>query len=141
MTEGRKDDTGKLRFDLIPVRPLEEVARVYTIGAAKYDDRNWENGLSWGRVFAALMRHAWAWWRRERLDQTDGQHHLASVVWCALALMEYEETHQELDDRSWQEINPHPLRPLDGSGMDEGGTPPFIGKVGLLRKTPDSGCP
>ena len=99
MSEGRKDDTGKLRFDLLPVRPLEEVARVYTIGAAKYADRNWEHGLSWGRVFAAMMRHAWAFWRRERTDAVDGQHHLASVVWCAMALMEYERTHPELDDR------------------------------------------
>ena len=98
-TGGRKDDEDKLRFDLIPARPLEQVARVYTIGARKYDDRNWEKGLSWGRVFAAMMRHAWAWWRGETFDVTDGQHHLASVAWCALALMEYEQTHQELDDR------------------------------------------
>ena len=96
---GVKYDEGKLRFDLLPVRPLEEVARVYTIGAKKYADRNWEKGLQWGRVFAAMMRHAWAWWRGEKHDPKDGQHHLASVAWCALALMEYEETHQELDDR------------------------------------------
>lgn len=88
-----------MRFDLILVRPLEEVARVYTIGAAKYADRNWELGLSWGRVFSAIMRHAWAWWRGERTDPKDGQHHLASVAWCALALMEYERTHPEKDDR------------------------------------------
>jgi hypothetical protein len=100
MTEGRKDDIGKLRFDLLPVRPLMQVAEVYTIGAAKYADRNWEKGLKWGRVFAAMMRHAWRWWGGEVRDPVDGQHHLASVVWCALALMEYEVTHPELDDRN-----------------------------------------
>ena len=98
--EGRKNDTGKLRFDLIPVRPLEKVAEVYTIGATKYDDNNWRKGLKWGRVFAAMMRHAWAWMRGETHDPVDGQHHLASVVWCALTLMEYEVTHPELDDRA-----------------------------------------
>ena len=97
--EGRKSDTGKLRFDLLPVRPLAEVARVYTIGAGKYGDRNWENGLTWGRVFAAMLRHAWKWWGGERYDLEDGQHHLASVAWCALALMEYEVTCPKLDDR------------------------------------------
>lgn len=97
--EAFKNDNGKLRFDLIPAAPLEEVARVYTIGAGKYADRNWELGLQWGRVFAALMRHAWKWWRGERFDLKDGQHHLASVAWCALALMEFEHTHPELDDR------------------------------------------
>lgn len=99
MAEGRKFDEGKLRWDLLPVEPLEKVAEVYTIGARKYDDRNWENGLKWGRVFRALLSHAFKWWKGEKYDTEDGQHHLASVVWCALALMEYERTHPELDDR------------------------------------------
>lgn len=62
-------------------------------------DRNWEKGLKWGRVFAAMERHAWAWWNGEQLDPVDKQHHLASVAWCAFTLMEYEKTHPELDDR------------------------------------------
>ncbi len=99
MSEGRKDDSGKLRYDLIPVGPLQKLAEVYTIGAKKYDDRNWEGGLTWGRVFGALCRHAFAWWGGEILDPVDGQHHLSSVAWCAFALMQYEETHPELDDR------------------------------------------
>src|SRR5882757_9406224 len=100
MAEGIKLDEGKLRFDLLPVKSLERLAEVYTIGAKKYTDRNWEKGLKWGRVFAAMMRHSWKWWRGETFDAVDGQHHLASVAWCAFALMEYELTHPELDDRS-----------------------------------------
>lgn len=96
---GRKDDGGKLRFDLLPIGPLCELARVYTIGAGKYEDRNWEKGIAYNRVYAAMLRHATAWWGGERDDQEDGQHHLASVAWCALALMEYERTHPELDNR------------------------------------------
>ena len=101
-SEGRKNDTNKLRYDLIPPGPLALLAEVYTIGAKKYDDRNWEKGIKWGRIFAALMRHAWAWWRGEKNDSVDGQHHLASVAWCAFALMEYEKTHTEFDDRGNQ---------------------------------------
>ena len=96
---GIKHDAGKLRYDLLPVKPLSELVKVYTIGAAKYSDRNWEQGLEWGRVFAAMMRHGWDWWGGERYDPKDRQHHLASVAWAALTLMEYEETHPELDDR------------------------------------------
>jgi len=102
-SEGRKNDTDsdKLRYDLFP-QSLGEVAYVYTIGAQKYEDRNWENGIKWGRVFRAMMQHAWAWWwggtRHEK-----GMHHLASVAWCALALMEYEHTHPEMDDRKVRE--------------------------------------
>ncbi len=96
---GYKLDKGKARWDLFPVGPLTQVAELYAMGAKKYSDRNWEAGMTWGRVFAAMLRHAWKWWGGERDDPVDGQHHLASVVWCALALMEYETTHKELDDR------------------------------------------
>ena len=103
MSEGRKDDIGKLRYDLIPVYPLRRLAEVYTIGSKKYDDRNWEKGLKWGRVYAAMQRHATAFWNGEDLDPEDRQHHLASVAWCAFALMEYQITHPELDDRNKNE--------------------------------------
>lgn len=96
---GRKDDSGKLRYDLIPPS-LAEVAKVYTLGGLKYGDRNWEKGIVWSRIFAAMIRHSWAWWWGEECDQKDGQKHLASVAWCALALMHYSTTHPELDDRT-----------------------------------------
>jgi len=99
---GRKDDNGKSRFDLVPVRPLFYIADVFTRGAGKYEDHNWRKGLAWHRVFGALMRHALAWWAGEKLDLADGQHHLASVAWCSMVLMEYELTHPELDDRVCQ---------------------------------------
>jgi hypothetical protein len=98
--EGVKKDHGKLRYDLIPPEGMEELARVYTIGASKYADRNWELGIKWGRVFGALLRHAFAWARGESHDPVDGQHHLASVAWCALALITYEQRGMsEFDDR------------------------------------------
>jgi len=90
MHEAKKDDTGKLRYDLIPWYPMQELARVYTIGANKYGDYNWRKGMKWGRIVGALFRHFWAWIRGEVYDLADGQHHLASVLWCAVTLMEYE---------------------------------------------------
>lgn len=99
MADGVKYDSGKLRFDLIPPKPLQEVVRVFTIGAGKYGERNWEKGIEWSRIFSAMQRHAWAWWSGEDNDPVDGQSHLASVAWCALVLMEYSYTHPELDNR------------------------------------------
>ena len=87
---GIKYDKEKLRLDLLPVDALEELARVYTMGAKKYGDRNWEQGLSYMRVVGALLRHLFAWIRGETYDKEDGQRHLASVVWNALALLTYE---------------------------------------------------
>ncbi len=99
---GVKYDQDKQRWDLLP-RSIDEVILVYTEGAKKYTDRNWEKGLSWSRIYGAMLRHTFAWWfggtRHER-----GMHHLGSVAWCALALMEYERTHPELDDRPKDEV-------------------------------------
>lgn len=98
---GYKNDIGKERFDLIPFGPLFELAKVYTMGATKYDDWNWAKGLAYSRVFAAMMRHAWKFWRGEEFDP-DGQHHLDSVAWCAFALREYQlhaGRYKEFDDR------------------------------------------
>jgi len=98
--EGRKDDIGKPRYDLIPPDALELVAEVFKIGGVKYGDRNWEKGMAWGRVFRALMSHAWKWWRGETYDQEDGQHHLSSVVWCGLVLLAYDLRKLGTDDRN-----------------------------------------
>lgn len=96
---GRKDDAGKARYDLIPPEALEALALLYGTGAQRYGDRNWEKGMSYGRPFAAMMRHAWAWWRGEKFDPKDGQHHLSSVAWNAFTLYMYELRQIGKDDR------------------------------------------
>ena len=100
MTEGRKDDSSKLRYDLIPPYALEALAHVYTIGATKYGDDNYLHGMDWSRVGGALMRHYEAWREGEPEDQEDGQLHLASVAWCAFTLMVYDYYGIGNDDRA-----------------------------------------
>lgn len=106
--DSSKKDTGKARYDLIPPEPLDALAELYGIGAAKYADRGWESGMKWGRIFAAMMRHSWKWWRGEKYDPVDGQHHLTAVAWCAFALYTYETRKDGEDDRSRR---PVPLSP------------------------------
>lgn len=103
---GLKQDAGKNRLDLLPVGPLLKVGEVYTIGSKKYDDRNWEKGIAWSRCYGAMLRHIFKWWSGESIDKQDGQHHLASVVFYAFALMEYEDTHAEMDDRPKKQATP-----------------------------------
>ncbi len=99
--EPKKFDGSKLRFDLIPTYPLARLAEVYTIGAKKYGDRNWEGGLKFTRLIAAMERHLLALKAGEDYDQADGQHHAASVAWGAFALMFFEgaDNPDNLDDR------------------------------------------
>jgi hypothetical protein len=102
----RKDYGKDSGFWLIPRRPLIALAKVYAIGAAKYAPRGWEAGMEWSRVVDPLFRHLLKWMTGEKYDPVDGQHHLASVAWAALTLMEYETTHPELDDLARDRIAP-----------------------------------
>jgi hypothetical protein len=87
------------RYDLIPAAPLRQVAHHYGVGARKYAERNWERGYDWSLSFAALQRHAWAFWNGETIDEETGSNHMAAVAFHALALIEFCRTHPELDDR------------------------------------------
>lgn len=88
-SEGLKFDDTKARYDLLPPHALDKVVEAYTFGASKYEDWNWSLGMNWLRIFGAMMRHAWAWRRGEKVT-SDGLHPLASVAWCAMTLIEYE---------------------------------------------------
>lgn len=94
-----KHDADKPRYDLIPPEALDGLARMYALGAKKYADRNWEKGFKWSRVFAAMMRHSWAWFRGEDYCPQDGQHHLLSVLFCAMALYTFVARKAGEDDR------------------------------------------
>ncbi len=121
MSEGTKNDEGKLRFDLIPPRPLMLLAKVYTTGAKKYDDRNWEKGISWGRIYGAIQRHLWKFWNGEMMDKETGVPHLINAAWGCFTLTEYMFTHTEGDDRqklrqTWEEYK----KKVDSFLLDDG---------------------
>lgn len=86
-------------FSLIPVGPLSTLAELYSVGAKKYDKHNWRNGYEWSKSYSALQRHANAFWSGEDNDSETGLPHMASVIFHAMALMEFAETHPLYDDR------------------------------------------
>jgi hypothetical protein len=100
---------GKVRHDLVPPFPLEELAKVYTYGCIKYDDDNWRKGMKWRKnVIGSLKRHLEKWIRGEKLDEESNCHHLAMVIWQCCCLMEYERCGVGQDDR-----NPYDLTLMD----------------------------
>jgi hypothetical protein len=71
---GVKKDEGKPRFGLLPYDVLAAISRILTQGAKKYDDRNWELGIEYERVFSGVQRHLTEWWNAN-LNGTDGINH------------------------------------------------------------------
>ena len=98
-TEGVKFDNGKVRLELLPPELLFAIGTILTFGAIKYTDRNWELGMKWSRVFGAMMRHMWAWWRGENKDPETGYSHLWHAGACLAFLIAYEEREKGEDDR------------------------------------------
>jgi hypothetical protein len=99
MDQAMKFDDEKVRMELIPPELMEAVGTILTFGAKKYADRNWEQGMSWSRVFGALMRHMWAWWRGQNLDPETKKSHLWHAACCIAFLITYEQREVGTDDR------------------------------------------
>lgn len=88
--ESKKNDRidGKLRWDLMPLDCLNEIARVYTSGANKYGENTWQyldNGYE--RYKGALLRHLYEDSIGNDTDEDTGCIHLAQVAWNAIAML------------------------------------------------------
>lgn len=97
--DGVKFDQGKTRVDLVPVEVIETLADVYALGAKKYSDWNWKKGMKWSRIFGAVIRHLYKFYRGMRFDLEDKHEHLAAALWGVATLMEYQRLNIGEDDR------------------------------------------
>jgi hypothetical protein len=93
-------------MDLLPPRPLVEIAQVLTDGAARYGEYNWTKGLKFSRLKAAMERHLLAWWAGEDLDPDSGKPHLAHLGCELLFAMDLRHTMPEMDDRPVGKVAP-----------------------------------
>lgn len=96
---GGQKGTKPERFELIPAQALQELARVYGFGAAKYSDWNYLKGYNWSLSIGALQRHLALWVLGEEVDEESGLSHLAHVAWHAFTLQTYQLHHLGTDDR------------------------------------------
>lgn len=99
MSEGLRYNEGKIRYDLMHSFAKEQLAKVFTMGAKKYAERNWEKGMAWSKVLASLHRHLEAIERGEDYDAESGLLHAAHVEWNAHALCAYYKIYPQGDDR------------------------------------------
>lgn len=89
----RSTEANDVRFDLIPQRMLERVAKVMKNGAVKYGEHNWTKGFKWSVCINHLARHLYLYLTGDKTED-----HLAHMV-CNLGfLIEFETTHPELND-------------------------------------------
>lgn len=78
---GRKYDSGKLDWTLLPFTSLEDAVRVLMFGAEKYERENWKlvaNGRQ--RYTAACLRHLLKHMDGEEFDPETGLRHTAHAM-------------------------------------------------------------
>lgn len=102
---GLRFNQGKLRYDLVEPRAHRDMVEILTIGANKYFDRNWENGLSWTSVIASLKRHLAAIECGEDYDPETGKLHVAHAACNIHFLNAFYYTFPQGDDRPKRYLN------------------------------------
>jgi hypothetical protein len=96
--KGNKFDGNKLRLDLISIPALIGYAMTLTYGAVKYEDHNWEKGLSWSRCIGALLRHLFAFWMNENIDEESALFHIDQVTFNSMALSHFQKMQTGTND-------------------------------------------
>lgn len=99
-TEGTKFDSEKLQMDLISPEALEELAKVLTQGAKKYNRKNWEKGIDYSRIIGAVYRHINKWRLGEDIDPESGFNHISHAMCNLMFLITYiSRDMKQFDDR------------------------------------------
>lgn len=84
---GLKFDSGKPRLDLLDPYFIEDLGKVLTFGAEKYDANSWQNvSNATARYRAALLRHCIALLKEEPIDKESGLQHTAHIAANAMFL-------------------------------------------------------
>lgn len=90
--QGRKDDSAKRRYSLLPKGAVNSVVDVLEAGAIKYSVDNWQqvpNART--RYYDAAMRHIDAWFNGDLKDAETGLPHLAHAICCLMFLIWFDD--------------------------------------------------
>ena len=89
---GRKHDSNKPRYSLLPSGTVNQVVQVLEYGAVKYKIDNWQHVPSARtRYYDAAMRHIDDWWNGSEIDEESSLPHLAHAICCLLFLLWFDE--------------------------------------------------
>jgi len=96
---GAKNDSGKPALSLLPIEALEEIAKVLSYGAIKYEKNNYKQGFNRSRLLDACLRHVYADAKGIDLDEESSLPHLAHAAATLVMLIQNIKTGVSKDDR------------------------------------------
>lgn len=87
LNHGQKHDHGKTRWELVPIEMFEEIAKLFTAGAKKYQENSWQNVKDGkDRYYAAAMRHLAEFRKGNIIDEELGFRHLTHAAWNIMVM-------------------------------------------------------
>lgn len=90
-TQFLKNDSEKIRLELLEPAFIEGIGKIITFGAKKYEANNWKKASSEEnieRIKGSLLRHTMSYLKGERLDPESGESHLYHIG-CNLMFLDY----------------------------------------------------
>lgn len=102
----RDAQEGKGRMDLLPVRAIIAVSKIFEQGAIKYSPNNWRKGIPLSRFMDSGLRHAVKYLRGDRDED-----HLSQAIWNFMCLSETQSMIEE--GLLPVELNDLPYNPLE----------------------------
>ena len=105
MNEGKKYDEGKLRWDLLPLKEVEDIVKIYTFGAEKYGENTWQKvSNGYNRYKAAMFRHLMEFEKGNINDEESGLNHLAHMAWNAIAMLYLSKPKESVGDKIKKDV-------------------------------------
>lgn len=90
-SEFMKNDSQKLRLELLEPEFIEGIGKIITFGAQKYEADNWKkasNPENIKRIKGSLLRHTFSYLKGEKVDPESGESHLYHIG-CNLMFLDY----------------------------------------------------
>lgn len=109
LEQGIKFDSNKPRMDLLDPYALEELAKVLSFGAVKYEPNNWRKGIAITRLTSSLLRHVFAFMRGESTDPETGLSHIAHAMCNCMFILWTVRNRPAFDDRPLCHAEPQPI--------------------------------
>jgi hypothetical protein len=94
-----KEDAGKTKWSLLPMKALEQVVKVFEFGCSKYARDSWRKGFAYSDIYDAALRHLTDWWEGEDIEDESKLYTISHAAWNVLILVHLVLFFPENDDR------------------------------------------
>lgn len=100
MEKAKRYNDNKLKWSLVDFKSLEDMVRVLEFGCKKYDEFNWQKGLTTKSICESMLRHLFSYLNGEDKDEESGISHIGHIQCNTMFLSYMMNNKPEMDNRN-----------------------------------------